>query len=212
MSVAVVSVAWGDAYAQFVPHWWTCVELLNPAPDEIVIAHHPDDDTGVKDLPVTLVECAERSLPRMLNAAIQAAKSEWIQQCPLDDWLTPDALTILDDIDGNTDLIVAGAQSVRKAEIWMGDWETIWGPPPHYRMNHHCPFRKSLWERIGGYSDHHWCDWAFFLRADAASAVVEHRRKVTLMFGDDHHLARLSDLGGHLADAEIDALKRELRP
>ncbi len=212
MTTTVVSIAWGDAYAKFVPHWWSTVQRLDPAPDEIVIAHHPDDPTGVRDLPVRLVECRERNLGRMLNAAIHAASGDWIAQCPLDDTLTVDALSVTAGVAPETDLVVVGATSARSGTTWMGDWASIWKPPVDYRMNHHVPFKKSLWERVGGYTDHHWCDWAFFLIADSVGAHVQHVDKVTLTFGDDHAGARLSDLGGHAANQEIDALKRELLP
>lgn len=210
MTVAVVSIAWGSGYAKYVDRWWNMVERLDPQPDEIIIAHHPDDPTGVEALPVELVECFDRSLPRMLNAAIAAAESDWIQQCPLDDFLSSDALQAIDRVRPDTDLIVVGAQSLANGGIWRGDFSTIWGSPSEYRMNHHCPIRRDLWERVGGFGDEHWCDWSFFLRAAKAGCTPEQVDMVTLGF-DDTHAGRYSNLGGAAANEEIAALQRELR-
>lgn len=210
MSIAVISIAWGDRYAQFVQRWWAMVQRLDPQPTEVIVAHHPEDPTGVEDLPVTLVPCFDRSLPRMLNAAIERAESEWIQQCPLDDFLTADALQAIDRVKPNTDLIIVGAQSLETGGIWTGDFSSIWGPPSDYRMNHHCPIRRDLWKRAGGFGDEHWCDWAFFLRAAKAGCVPEYVDMVTLGF-DDTHGGRYSNLGGQEANEEILRLQAELR-
>jgi hypothetical protein len=210
MSVAVVSIAWGDQYSQYAERWWDMVQRLDPKPDEVIIAHHPEDPTGVQDLPVTLVECFDRSLPRMLNAAISASRSDWIQQCPLDDFLMPNALEAVARVKPSTNLIIVGAQSLETGNIWMGDFGSIWGPPSDYRMNHHCPIRRDLWERVGGFGDEHWCDWGFFLRAAKAGCVFEHVDMVTLGF-DDTHGGRYSNLGGAAADEEIRQLQAEIR-
>lgn len=210
MSIAVISIAWGDRYARFVPRWWEMVQALNPKPDEVVIAHHPEDATGVQELPVTLIPCFDRSLPRMLNAAIQASSCKWIQQCPLDDLLTVDALTVFDDIRPDTNLIIPGARSLNTGHTWMGDYGSIWGSPSEYRMNHHAPIRRDLWERVGGFGDEHWSDWGFFLRAAKAGVSPEYADRVTLLF-DDTHDQRYSNLGGQAANEEIRVLQEQLR-
>jgi hypothetical protein len=208
--IALISIAWGDRYARFVPRWWEMAQRLDPAPDEIIIAHHPDDDTGVRDLPVTLVECMDRSLPRMLNAAINATTATWIQQCPLDDILTPDALQPTSLVRPDTDLIIVGATSMNSGATWMGDFGSIWGSPTGYRMNHHCPIRRDLWERTNGYGDEHWSDWGFFLRAAAAGCSPEYVDRVTLLF-DDTHDGRYSNRGGIQADQEIRDLQQRFQ-
>lgn len=208
--IALVSIAWGDRYARFVPRWWDMAQALDPAPDEIVIAHHPDDATGVRDLPVTLVECYDRSLPRMLNAAFAATSATWVQQCPIDDLLTSDALEPVGMVAPETDLIVVGATSMSSGSTWMGDFSSIWGAPSGYRMNHHCPVRRDLWERAGRFGDEHWSDWGFFLRAAAAGCTPEHVERVTLLF-DDTHDGRYSNLGGPAADEEIRLLQERFR-
>lgn len=185
-------------------------QALDPAPDEIIIAHHPEDATGVAQLPVTLIPCFDRSLPRMLNAAIAEAESEWIQQCPLDDLLTSNALEVLNHIRPDTDLVIPGAVSLATGNRWMGDFGTIWGSPSEYRMNHHAPIKKSLWTRVGGFGDEHWSDWGFFLRAAAAGCSPEYSDEVTLLF-DDTHDGRYSNLGGEAANAEIRQLQERFR-
>lgn len=211
MSVALVTCAWGDGYAGYVDRWWHMACTLDPAPAEVIVAHHPDDPTGVERLPeqVRRVECRERSLSAMWNAAYGAATADWVQQCPLDDLLTSDALAVVDGLGDEVDVVVTGARSMRSGDVWLGDWGTIWADPTGYRMNHHAVVRREFFARVP-FGPEHWSDWGWFLRADAAGARVHHAGRVTLVF-DDTHGGRYSNLGGSTADAEIEALKRALR-
>lgn len=210
MTVALVSTVWGQKYRDFVPRWWAMANALDPKPNEIVIAHHPDELSGFENLPVRLVSCEVKALPAMLNAAIEVCESEWIQQCPIDDRLSPDALDVYADAPADADLIVVGASAIRAGVVWMGDFASIWGSPEQYRMNHHCPIKRDLWMKVGGFGAEHWCDWGFFLRADKAGCKPHHVNKVTLTY-DDTHTGRYSNLGGQAADDEIRQLQASLR-
>ena len=65
--VAVISIAWGNKYKHFVPSWYDHVQSLKIKPEEIIIAYHPDDDTGVEKLNVKLVKCSNKNHIKFKN-------------------------------------------------------------------------------------------------------------------------------------------------
>lgn len=187
-SVSIVSIAWGNKYKKFVPTWYSYIEKLKIKPSEIIIAHHPEDDTGVKELNVKLVECYDRSYSKMLNTAISNSTSEWFIQAPLDDFLLPNSLDFINFVEKDID-IVLNSRVTTKGDIHIGNWSSLERDMRDHRVCHTSPIKKSLWESIGGFPDYVLADWAFFLLAYKKNIKVKHWGEVTTLSNvDDNSL------------------------
>ena len=165
--ITVVGFAWGTAYRDEVPDWWASVQALDPAPDDVVVAYHPDDDCGVKDLPCRLVECSERNPGAMQNAAIATVKEGWIVGCAMDDRLYLDALSCIPgdgfDVVANTIRFTSGYVNPSAPERFA----------THPMVNHVMGtswFTKDIWDRTGGYPDVYWSDWGFWWKCHVHGA------------------------------------------
>ena len=205
--VAIVSIAWGNKYKHFVPIWWDYIQSLKIKPDEIIIAYHPDDDTGVNDLDVKLVKCYERSYSKMLNAAIEQANSDWIIQCPLDDMLLPNALDFINFVEDDIEVILT-CRRTTNGDVHIGDWSSLAKNMEDHRVCHTSPIKKSLWTRLNGFPDYTLADWAFFLLAYKNSANVKHWGEITTLSYVDNN-----SLGAFEEDKswnEIKFLRKEL--
>lgn len=203
-SVSIVSIAWGDKYKKFVPLWKKHIDSLKIKPDEIIIAHHPDDDTGVKNLDVQLVECYERSYSKMLNAAIEKSNSDWIIQCPLDDMILPNALNFVNFVEKDIDIVLT-CRRTTKGDVHIGDWSSLSRKMEDHRVCHTSPFKKSLWKRVNGFPDYVLSDWAFFLLAYKHNVKVRHWGEITILSNVDEN-----SLGASAGDTEWNKIK-ELR-
>jgi len=202
-STSIVSVAWGNKYKVVVPRWWSFIEKIRIKPDEIVIAHHPEDDTGVqqllkhKDFNIKLVECYDRNYAKMANTAISATSSEWFIPAGLDDFLYANALDFQKIVRPEVDIVLA-SREVTQDNIFVEkeekdfnkfnkllsktvSWHSLAEGFEDHRVFHNSPIRKSLWEKLGQYPDYIIADWAFFLIAWQKKVKVQHWGAVTVL-------------------------------
>jgi len=169
--ITVVGMVWGTAYKHEVAGWWDSIQALNPAANDVVVAYHPDDDCGAQDLPCRLVKCETRTPSAMLNAAIATVKEGWIAGCAMDDRLYPDAFSCMpDNLDKVADVV---ANTLR----FMSHGGANPSAPERfatYPMSNHVMgtswFTKDIWERVGGYPDVYWSDWAFWWKCHVHGA------------------------------------------
>jgi hypothetical protein len=203
-STSLITVAWGNQYKIVIPRWWHYIERIRIKPDEIIIAHHPDDDTGVrelveqhKDYNIKLVECYERNYAKMANTAIEAVTSEWFIPIGFDDFLYPNALDFQKIVKPDVDIVLA-SRDVTRDNIFVetrekdfkkfnrmlqptANWASLSKGFEDHRVFHNSPIRKSLWKRLGGYPDYIIADWAFFLIALQNNVKVQHWCAVTIL-------------------------------
>ena len=203
-STSIVSMAWGNKYKPVVPRWWSYIEKIRIKPDEIVIAHHPEDDTGVEELlkhtdyNIKLVECYEREYPKMANAAIEATTSEWFIPAGFDDFLYPNALDFQKIVRPDAQIVLA-SREVTRDNIFLpkedpnyvkdfhklmsptNSWSSLGEGFEDHRVFHNSPIRKSLWEELGKYPDYIIADWAFFLIAWHKKVKVQHWGAITVL-------------------------------
>ena len=159
--ITVVGMAWGSAYKDEVQGWWDSVQALNPPADDIVIAYHPDDDCGVKDLFCRLVECQTRTFGAMINAAVATVQEGWIANLAMDDRFYPDAFACIPD--GNEfDVVANTLRFMSHGGINPSAPERMSVDPFHNHVMGTSWFTKDIWERTGGYPDVYWADWAFW--------------------------------------------------
>jgi len=159
--ITVVGFAWGSAYKDEVQGWWDSVQALDPPADDIVIAYHPDDDCGVKDLPCRLVECRTRTCDAMYHAAIAIIKEGWIAGLAMDDRFYPDALSCIPD--GNEfDVVANTLRFMSSGGINPSAPELFASAPMRNHVMGTSWFTKDIFERVGGYPDVYWSDWGFW--------------------------------------------------
>ena len=161
--LTVVGFAWGTAYKDEVSGWWDSVQALNPAADDIVIAYHPDDDCGVKDLPCRLIKCYERTIPAQYKAAIEAVKEGWIIGCAMDDRFYPDALSCMPpNIDKIADVVANTLRFKSNDGVNVSLPELMSSQPMFNHVMGTSWFTKDIWQRVGGHPDVYWSDWGFW--------------------------------------------------
>lgn len=161
--ITVVGFAWGSAYKDEVQGWWDSVQSLNPPADDIVIAYHPDDDCGVKDLPCRLVECQTRTCGAMINAAVATVQEGWIANLSMDDRFYPDAFACMpSNIDKVADVVANTLRFMSHNGINPSAPERMSVDRFHNHVMGTSWFTKDIWERTGGYPNVYWTDWAFW--------------------------------------------------
>ena len=161
--ITVVGFAWGSAYKDEVQGWWDSVQSLNPSADDIVIAYHPDDDCGVKDLPCRLVECQTRTCGAMINAAVATVQEGWIANLSMDDRFYPDAFACMpSNIDKVADVVANTLRFMSHNGINPSAPERMSVDRFHNHVMGTSWFTKDIWERTGGYPNVYWTDWAFW--------------------------------------------------
>ena len=175
-TVSLYTAAEGEAYAPFIPRWWQSVQAMDPAPDEIVITLHPDDRAGVRDVVagderVRFVEIDEPWSNEFFHRACAATTSTWMSFCGVDDVMLPHAYQdIADATRAGADIIV-GSIVLSNGALWRGSWNPQ-AMRSHNTLPAHSPFRKDLWERVGGFPDIHWSDWGFWLKCQRHDPVI----------------------------------------
>jgi len=165
--ITVVGFAWGSAYKDEVQGWWASVQALYPAPDDVVVAFHPDDDCGVKHLPCRKVECLERSPAAMINAATATIKEGWIVCCAMDDRPYPNALLCIPR--GGFDVVAITIRLMSGGVMHSAPENIALHPMANHVMGPSF-FTKDIWERTGGYPDVYWTDWGFWWKCHVHGA------------------------------------------
>jgi len=168
VSVAVVTVAVGDAYQARLPEWARAVAALDRQPDEVIIA--VDDLPGriineleliLRDFWIVPSERAWRHHPQVLiNEAIAVSESEWICKMDADDLILPHALTPLNDLDADVLMfgISHGGQDLQLQGVTA---EAILTRQANLVFSG-SPFRRRLWE-TNRFRDMIYEDWAFWI-------------------------------------------------
>lgn len=182
MSVSLVTIAEGAAYAGFVEPWRSSVMGMRVKPDEIIIMVGENDDAEVRShdwsgIPTQIITLHEPFSTAYFNAGVCAAKSEWISYCGIDDLMLPNAYM---DLDEDADIIV-GTVLLDGDRAWVGAWDTTLmrhvNPLPAHSL-----YRKSLWVKVGGYPNIRWSDWGFWLRCAQAGAKVTQGKHPVAVF------------------------------
>lgn len=206
----MVGLAWGTAYRDEVPGWWESVQALNPACDDIVIAHHPDDDSGVRELGCRLVECQTRTADAMANAAIQTIEDGWVAVLAMDDRFYPDAFACVPDAEGFD--VIANALRFMSHGIVNGSApERMHSDPFHNHVMGTSWFTKEIWERVGGYPDLYWSDWGFWWKCHLNGARWFKPAGVQVLVNDVRS-GRLSSEPNYDADIEMIKFINDYQP
>jgi hypothetical protein len=133
-----------------------------------LIVHDSRDDTGVKDLPVRLVESAERDITSMLNKGFSLADTKWLGVLSLDDRYLPDALNDIEIAKSNFDVIGVNALSMSTGNFLRSDLDKLGSGNNH--MLGSSFFTSEIYYRVGGWPSIFWSDWGFWWKCYKADA------------------------------------------
>jgi hypothetical protein len=222
-AIFTISLGWKkpDPFAAFVPGWWAAIAAMHPRPAEVCIAVAEGDASTVTDVPigfpvpVRFVTLAGRSVTQFLTAAVLASTARWLVWCGLDDRMKPDALRDIADADAAVAELVAARYEAGAGGPIRGGWnvaEMAFGGVNNTSAA--SPFRRDLFNRVGGWPDIHFHDWGLWLRMARAGAVVFDSPRVGMVqdLGYKHATrsgVQMPDSQRHLAMAEICKLVEE---
>lgn len=201
-----------DVFAQYVEGWFRAVEGMNPKPDEICIGYFEPDTAGVTEyakfgvsIPVTLVPVSsELPIADVINATVEATSSDWFSWIGLDDIALPEAFVDLQAAEDSGAELLGGVCLFSDG----GQWKEQWNPGAlltRTTIPGNSPIRKSVWERVGGYDEVYFHDWAFWLKLANAGVKVAHTSKPGMIFhsGENHETRsgkNMIDRQKHMAD------------
>ncbi|MFZ9703349.1 MAG: hypothetical protein ACO3B7_04040 [Candidatus Limnocylindrus sp.] len=207
MRISIVTAAWGLGWAQFVDGWWDAIERMTRLPDEIVVAYENPDlaraSESCRDIPgvdLTGIVLEIGGFTNYWNQAMRAATGDWIVPVCIDDRILPDALTEIPAADeAGAELLVDAIQWKYRGDVWRGYWDAA-AIGRVLTLPGAAPFKRSLFDRIGGFrEDMYSSDWAFYM--DAAALGVETYQASTVRIVFDEGNAHATRSGVQL-DAE----------
>jgi hypothetical protein len=185
-SLAIFTSSRAERYGVFFPRWWQAIRELERQPDQIVIVYHKSNLAKVPEsVPkeyksrVKLVVSASENGLDYPNLCVESADTDWVAFCGLDDQVLPNAY---DELEFCSDAeILVGNLKLSDGSKSMGSWNLE-------RMKHQnsmvflSPFRKSLWERVGGMPKIYWIDWGFWMKAAMAGATTYQSQNFQALF------------------------------
>jgi hypothetical protein len=203
--VSIVCVAYGNKYKNFVEGWWRSIQELEIKPFEVIVVHDPRDDTGVKNLPVKLIESTDRDLTNMLNKGFHAAANHWLGVLSLDDRYYPDALNDLAMAKTKFDIVGVNALSISSGKFLSSNLHNLQSGNNH--MLGSSFFTRELYYRVGGWPKIFWSDWGFWWRCYQADAKFCIPPRTHLII-DDLSEGRISSGRNYEADLEMKRFMR----
>lgn len=148
-------------------------------PHEIIVINDgsPDNTSEIaKQYPVKLIEQDNLGLPAARNSGILASTGDWILCLDADDKLREDFIGKFLNID--SDIVCVGVQEFgTKDRRWYSRPEqlTIESMTKENATNCSCPFKRTVWDSIGGFNELMRGgkeDWDFYPRALSAGFKI----------------------------------------
>jgi hypothetical protein len=212
-TLAIYTSSHAERYGVFIPRYWEAVKRLNRQPDQIVILYHESNLTRFPEsVPaeylsrVKLVETKKEHNAETVNMMIGAADTDWVAFCGLDDQVFPEAYDELADV-GSAEILVGNVKMSNGSDfIGVWDIELMKKRNPLTALS---PYRKNLWERVGGCPNIRWSDWGFWIKC--AMAGVETVKSANFQALFDVGQTHLTDSGHMLSEHIRQAGERELQ-
>jgi hypothetical protein len=213
MTLAVHTSSHAERYGVFIPRYWQAMRGLNRQPDQIVILHHSSNLTRFPEsVPkeyrsrVKVVETDKEHGAATVNLNIAAVDTDWVAFCGLDDQLFPEAYDEIAGV-GDAEILVGNVRMSNGVEF-----RGVWDPESLKTRNTLTalsPYRKALWERVGGWPNIRWNDWGFWIKCAMAGVQTCQSTNFQALFdvGETH----LTDSGRMLDENIRQAGERELR-
>jgi hypothetical protein len=193
MDIAIVTGAFGG-YGRWLVQWTGYVAALDPSPAEAVAVLGYRHGATLADIRLAreilpglrIVKASRlRHMGSVRNAAVAAAGTEWVQWLSVDDGILPDAIAAYERPAQRADWLCTG---------WLtrglGQRETRHRSPLPVEMARrrgrgfvigHSPFRRALWEQVGGYPAHDYPNAPFLASmVEAGARFVRISRPITI--------------------------------
>jgi hypothetical protein len=218
-SLAIFTSSRAERYGVFIPRWWQAISELERQPDEIVIAYHESNlckvpESVPKEYASRTKLVVSDSEDGLIygNLAVEAAETDWVAFCGLDDQVLPNAYDELS-LCKDAQILVANLK-LSDGSKSMGSWDL-------QRMKHqnpmaaHSPYRKSLWKSVGGIPTIYWADWGLWMKFAMAGATTYQSQNLQVLFdlGNTHETESgpLLDRAVRMAaDEELMAFAKEI--
>lgn len=193
VTISVPVAVWGAEWGRFAAGYFAAIDEMSRKPDEIILGLEEEDATGLRERADSLCSVPLRvvTLPsgqgfsEYWNAVFEACSGDWVAPCCIDDRFLEDALVEVQAADD------AGAELLVDAIRWKyrgGEWVGYWNPAEIGRvltLPGAAPFKRSLYDRIGGFrSEIRWSDWAFYLDAAAVGVETYQASTVRILFDE----------------------------
>jgi hypothetical protein len=181
----------GNPYSRYVRRWWDAVVALELPPSEVVVVHTDPEPLGVLAAAPPGIRVKAVPMPAGLdfsaywNAGCQAASGPWLTSTGIDDCYTPDAFADLEAADRQGADILCWHHQERGGHVWKG----FWCPRTLRQANTipgSSPYRRSLWQRVGGAPAMGWSDWGFWLLAARSEARAYQSDRVGVIWDPGH--------------------------
>jgi hypothetical protein len=168
-TVAVVSAIYGDDYDCFVHDWMQSIQRLVRPADEIVL--HRGFARG-------------EAYPwgRIMNEAVAGTSAEWIFPLGVDDMVLPSGLDGIDEVEGDVWLMGFERGDVEFIPAALPNDEYLDSARNVY-PGLSC-FRRSAWEKVGGYPIIADEDWGFWRKLARAGATFSASGRVQTIYRD----------------------------
>jgi hypothetical protein len=212
-SLAIFTSSRAERYGVFFPRWWQAISELSRQPDQVVITYHESNLAKVPEsVPkeyknrVKLVVCESEAGSVYPNLSVESCDTDWVAFCGLDDQVLPNAY---DEIDNCRDSeILVSNLKLSDGSNFFGSWD-IQRMKTENCVPCHSPFRKSLWERVGGRPYIYWEDWGFWMKCAMADAKTHQSQNFQVLFdlGTSHETESGPLLPNEIRSAANDEIK-----
>jgi hypothetical protein len=218
-SLAIFTSSRAERYGVFIPRWWQAISQLERQPDQIVIAYHESNlckvpDSVPKEYASRTKLVVSDSEDGLIygNLAVEAAETDWVAFCGLDDQVLPNAYDEIA-LCKDAQILVANL-NLSDGSKSMGSWD-LQRMKYQNPMAAHSPYRKSLWESVGGIPAIYWGDWGLWMRFAMAGANTYQSQNFQVLFdlGNTHETESGPLLDHSLrmaADEELMAFAKEI--
>lgn len=168
MNITIVTAVWGD-YGKYIPEWLDSIEAQTVRPDAVVIVNAGlDDDLAVRirlascPIPWRYLKIPYTGVGPARNAAVRAARTEWVMHLDADDTLYPYAIEKAATVADGADVIAINGE--RDGKLWDFARTTAARVLSGNLACYSCaPFRRELWERRPYIEINDWVDSAFWI-------------------------------------------------
>lgn len=166
-TVGVFGCQFGGWYEDLVAGWFASV--LSVGADQVVFASDRvwDVPAGVELLVVDGVHPVHPAAD-FLNAAVSRLGTEWCWPLDVDDRFRPDVLSMVDD---GADVVAVGMCRSDGVNVVPRSVSAEWVLQSRSNPVNACsPFRRWVWDAVGGYPNVGFWDWGFWRLAARAGA------------------------------------------
>lgn len=195
VKIAIVTVAHGATYRDFLPRWAESIAHLQRQPDEVIIVTDDVADAARASawIPVRIKRTEtsfERHAQLLVNQGIAATDADWIVKLDADDLIYPHALNALDFAEGDVFMFGVSVNGKTPIPAKSVEGQDILAAGDNL-LHAASPFRRWVWEKSSGFQDMLYDDWAFWREAASNGAKFQASATIDYEYRLEGHNATL---------------------